>query len=197
VRSSHSHFKYPSNLADIQTSVTTPNHKANKLFFDDVDTTYNRIRTRIAEIANDRGAKETVDVEQIQLHAVEPGTEIHINIPQPDSAEEIEKQARVAFERFPPGMQRALETGSLDKINEVLGKMSVSEAEEVVEQMGGHGMLSMEQGVIDGTTEEGQAKLKELEMEAAEQKERELAGDTAGDELGEPADDEGEVADPD
>ena len=107
-------------------------------------------------------------MEQIQLHAVEPGTEIQINIPKLDSEEEIERQARTVFERFPPGLQRAMESGSLDRINEVLGKMSVSEAEEVVEQMGGHGMLSMEQGVIDGTTEEGQRRLKELEKEAQE-----------------------------
>lgn len=31
-------------------------------------------------------------------------------------------------------------------------------------------MLSLEQGVIDGTTEEGQAKLKELEEQAAKEK---------------------------
>lgn len=55
-------------------------------------------------------------------------------------------------------------------MNEVLGKMSVSEAEEVVEQLGEGGMLSLEQGVIDGTTEEGQGKLKELEREAREGK---------------------------
>ena len=56
-----------------------------------------------------------------------------------------------------------MELKSLDRINEVLGKMSVSEAEEVVEKMGGNGMLSMEQGVIDGTTEEGKKRLEELE----------------------------------
>ena len=37
--------------------------------------------------------------------------------------------------------------------------MSVSEAEEVVEQLGEAGMLSLEQGVIDHTTEEGTARL--------------------------------------
>lgn len=183
--------------------MTTPGHKASKLFFDDVDTTYNRIRTRTAELAKERGSnKDSVDVEQIQLHAVEPGTEININIPQPNSQEEVEKQARIVFESFPPGMQRALESGSLDRVNEVLGKMSVSEAEEIVEQMGNNGMLSMEQGVIDGTTEEGQAKLKELEKEAQEQKELRTAGKgidadgASGDVATEPEEDV-EVAGPD
>ena len=130
-------------------------------------------------------------MEQIQLHAVDPGTEIHINVPQPNSTEAIEIAAREIFERFPPGLQRALESGSLDKVNEVLGKMSVEEAEEVVEQLGEGGMLSLEQGVIDGTTEEGREKLKELEAQA----EREKAGVE-----GKPVEErleEVEVADPD
>ena len=60
--------------------------------------------------------------------------------------------------------------------------MSVSEAEEVVEQLGEGGMLSLEEGVIDSTTEEGRDRLKELEREAREEKE-----------IGEPGDVEGEA----
>ena len=56
-------------------------------------------------------------------------------------------------------------------MNEVLGKMSVSEAEEVVEQLGEGGMLSLEEGVIDGTTEEGREKFERLEREAREARE--------------------------
>ena len=37
---------------------------------------------------------------------------------------------------FPQGLQRALESGSLDEVNKVLGKMSVEEAEEVVGRLG-------------------------------------------------------------
>lgn len=44
--------------------------------------------------------------------------------------------------------------------------MSVEEAEEVVERLGEGGMLSLERGVIDGTTEEGREKLRRLESEA-------------------------------
>lgn len=51
-------------------------------------------------------------------------------------------------------------------MNEVLGKMSVSEAEEIVERLGDSGMLSLEHGVIDGTTEEGRERLRDLEREA-------------------------------
>ena len=56
-------------------------------------------------------------------------------------------------------------------MNEVLGKMSVSEAEEVVEQLGEGGMLSLEEGVIDSTTEEGKERLRVLEREARDEKE--------------------------
>ena len=151
--------------------ITTPNHQAQKLFTDDVNSTYDRIRIRTAEISKDRAAnkdnEEAGGVEQIQLHAVEPGSQININVPQPNSSDEIEIAARAVFDSFPPNFQKALESGSLDRVNEVLGKMSVSEAEEVVEQLGDAGMLSMEKGVIDGTTEEGQKQLKEIERQAA------------------------------
>lgn len=47
--------------------------------------------------------------------------------------------------------------------------MSVEEAEEVVEKLGEGGMLSLEEGVIDGTTEEGREKLRGLEEKAREE----------------------------
>ena len=146
-----------------------------------MNSTYVRIKSRTGEIAKERALnpKATEDAEQIQLHAVEPGTEIHINIPQSNSSEPIEQKSREIFERFPPGLQRALESGTLDKVNEVLGKMSVEEAEEVVEQLGEGGMLSLEQGVIDGTTEEGQERLRQLEKQAEHERLEETNADLA------------------
>ena len=108
---------------------------------------------------------------------MQPGTEIHFNIPQPGSEEAIEQQARAVFESFPPGLQRALEGGSLDRVNEVLGKMSVEEAEEVVGQLGENGMLDMREGVIDSTTEEGKRTLQEIEAGRALATEQELTAD--------------------
>jgi cell division cycle protein 37 len=46
------------------------------------------------------------------------------------------QKARQVFESFPPGLRRALESGSLDEVNKVLGQMSVEEAEEIVGQLG-------------------------------------------------------------
>lgn len=131
---------------------------------DDVNNTYARIKSRTAELAK-QSADQSPGVEQIQLHAVDPGTEIHINVPKAGSDETVEQEARKIFESFPPGLQRALESEKLDEVNTVLGKMSVEEAEEIVELLGKGGMLSVEKEIIDATTEEGQKKLKQIESE--------------------------------
>ncbi|KAL6703602.1 hsp90 co-chaperone Cdc37 [Coniothyrium glycines] len=146
-------------------------HQAGKMFNNDVDTTYGRIKTRAAEILKERreNPQSAEGVEQIQLHAVDPGTQINISVPpkEPTSTDpeerEAEAQARQIFESFPPGLQRALESGTLEEVNKVLAKMSVDQAEEIVEQLGAGGMLSLEQGVIDATTEEGQRAMEEIE----------------------------------
>lgn len=146
--------------------VTTQGHQAQKLFLDDVNSTYARIRSRTRELAEQRKRDEaegTGGVEQIQLHAVDPNTTINIVVPPADATDEDAQQARAVFETFPPGLQRALESGSLDKVNEVLGKMSVDEAEQIVAQLGEGGMLSLEEGVIDATTEEGRKQMEEIE----------------------------------
>ena len=167
--------------------ITTKGHQAQGVFNKDVAETYTRIKTRAAELKKEEEENAGQEgVEQIQLHAVEPGTEIHINVPQPGSSDEVEIQARAIFENFPPGLQRALESGKLEDVNKVLGKMSVEEAEEVVELLGQGGMLSLQEGVIDATNEEGQKRLKEIEEEERTRKKNETAAGTveAGD--GEP-----------
>ncbi|KAF2720226.1 Hsp90 co-chaperone Cdc37 [Polychaeton citri CBS 116435] len=159
--------------------IQTPEHQARKLFLDDVHRTYARIRSRTAELAREQEEAGDGDREQIQLHAVDPGTKINIVTPVPldQCQSDDERIARQIFETFPPGLQRALESGSLDKVNVVLGKMSVSEAEEIVEQLGNGGMLSMEQGVIDATTEEGRKQVEEIERSRAMPGEQPRVGD--------------------
>ncbi|KAF1834810.1 hypothetical protein BDW02DRAFT_318232 [Decorospora gaudefroyi] len=146
-------------------------HQAGKMFTDDVEQTYRRIKTRAAEILKERAENPQAEagVEQIQLHAVDPNTQINISVPPKASVatdpeeKQAEEQARLIFEAFPPGLQRALESGRLEEVNKVLAKMSVDEAEEVVEKLGQGGMLSLEEGVIDATTEEGQRVMGEIE----------------------------------
>jgi len=172
--------------------ITTKGHQAHEVFTKDFAETYGRIKTRAAELSKEEaeGRNDPAGVEQIQLHAVEPGTEIHINVPQAGSEDPVEQEAREIFERFPPGLQRALESGSLDEVNKVLGKMSVEEAEEIVDLLGKGGMLSLQEGVIDATNEEGQKRLKEIEEEERRRREEELQvdGGEPGDEVVDPLD---------
>ncbi|KAI1941284.1 hsp90 co-chaperone Cdc37 [Ophidiomyces ophidiicola] len=143
------------------TSITTKDHRANAHFRDDVNGTYNRIKNRSRELAKSSGA----GVEQIQLHAVDPSTKINITIPPADSTEPQDIAAREIFDRFPPGLQAALRSESLDEVNSVLGKMNVEEAEEVVENLGNSGILTLEEGIVDATTDEGKKWLEEMEAE--------------------------------
>ena len=161
--------------------VQTPNHQARKLFLDDVNSTYARIKSRTAELAKQQA--EEGNKEQIQLHAVDPGTTINIVTPPPiDQCQtDDEMTARQIFDSFPPGLRRALESGSLDKMNEVLGKMSVDEAEQVVEQLGNAGMLSLEDGVIDATTDEGKKTMEEIERTKKMPNRPELVEEETGD----------------
>ncbi|KAK0870031.1 hsp90 co-chaperone Cdc37 [Friedmanniomyces endolithicus] len=144
--------------------IQTQNHQAQKLFLDDVNGTYTRIRSRTAEL-NAQREEEGGERETIQLHAVDPNTTINIVTPPPreQCTNEDERTSRGIFDTFPPGLQRALVSGSLERVNEVLGKMSVSEAEEVVERLGEGGMLSLEAGVVDATTEEGKRTMEVIE----------------------------------
>ncbi|KAF2019783.1 Hsp90 co-chaperone Cdc37 [Aaosphaeria arxii CBS 175.79] len=151
--------------------ITTKDHQANRMFNDDVDNTYRRIRVRAAEILKERAEnpESAEGVEQIQLHAVDPNTTINIRVPAATPSSEdpderaAEEASRQIFDTFPPGLQRALESGKLDEVNKVLAKMSVDEAEEIVAKLGDGGMLSLEEGVIDATTAEGQKAMEEIE----------------------------------
>lgn len=164
--------------------ITTKDHQAATLFRNDVNETYNKIKTRAAELAKNRSPEnDPAGVEQIQLHAVDPNTQINISIPPADSTIPEEIEARKIFESFPPGLQRALQSASLDEVNKVLGKMSVEEAEEIVEKLGEGGMLSLEEGIVDATTEEGRKKLEEIEAEGKREREIEEIGEPAEDQL--------------
>jgi cell division cycle protein 37 len=151
--------------------ITTKGHQAQDVFFKDVQDTYNRIRDRAREI-NIQRANEAAEggptegVEQIQLHAVEEGTVINIRIPPTESEDPAEKAGRAIFESFKPEMKKALETGKLDEVNKVLGRMKVDEAEELVAKLGEAGILSLEEEIIDATTEEGKQHLEKLREEA-------------------------------
>lgn len=129
--------------------VTSANHAAYKLFNDDVEQTYSRIKVRATEIMDER--ETSTGVEQIQLHAVDPNTKITINIPVSDSDDPEVQEARKIFESFSIDLQKALESGQLENINKVLAKIPLQEAEKIISDLNRGGMLSIEEEVIDAT----------------------------------------------
>ena len=55
-----------------------------------------------------------------------------------------------------------------------MGKMPIQEAESVVDKLGDGGLLSLEEGIVDATTEEGKKKLEEIEAEGKREKQAEV-----------------------
>ncbi|EFX00733.1 hsp90 co-chaperone cdc37 [Grosmannia clavigera kw1407] len=164
--------------------MATAGHQAQDVFRRDVQEKYGRIHERVREINAQKAASAAsgVDgVEQIQRHAVEPGTVINIHIPPTGSESDVSSEtfaARRIFDGFRPEMKKALESGSLDRVNEVLGRMTVTDAEALVGQFSEAGILSMEDEIIDATTEEGRQQLKEMGREDEDEVEDETPAKT-------------------
>ncbi|BFZ54838.1 hsp90 co-chaperone Cdc37 [Savitreella phatthalungensis] len=136
--------------------VRDPAHRAHRLFHDDVTDTLKRIAARAREnkLEDEQstpGASAGEAVEQIQLHAVDPGTKIAINVPVSDSSDPAIQECRIIYERLPEEMQAAVATQSLEAINTVLASMTVGAAEQVVEALSAGGMLSIEEEILDAT----------------------------------------------
>lgn len=66
----------------------------------------------------------------VKIH-MEPNTTFIVSEPQLDSGDEDEQERRSIFEEFSDDMKAAIQSGSLDNINEVLSAMPVDEAEVV------------------------------------------------------------------
>ncbi|KND87201.1 Hsp90 co-chaperone Cdc37 [Tolypocladium ophioglossoides CBS 100239] len=144
--------------------ISTPNHQAREVFEKEVTEKFQRICELAAK---QRAAEEIEAVEQIQIQAIEPGTAIQIRVPETDSEDEEVRKARAIFEEFAPGIKAALESGSLDELNKVLGTMDVIEAENLMSLLGDAGCLDIEKDVIDTTTEEGKKQFREMKEAAA------------------------------
>ncbi|KAJ4164902.1 hypothetical protein LMH87_006555 [Akanthomyces muscarius] len=88
--------------------------------------------------------------DQIQLFDAEPGRHARIGVPAVGSAE------RTIFDKFPSQMREALETGSRNRVNQVLGRMKFAEAKEMVALMGEAKCISVRKETLDGTGGEGE-----------------------------------------
>lgn len=124
--------------------------KALHIFQSDVEATYKRMETRVAEMNAEKAANPAGEgEEQIQLVA-EGGATVSFNVPEGPPPEEIRLEGEGTegldpvevrkylmqqweiFDSFDDKMKAALKNESLDAVNKVLGSMKLDEAEEVV-----------------------------------------------------------------
>lgn len=136
----------PDGLTRFFSKVTNKDHPAHNAFLQDVEFTANHIKERCRVLAQER-ANEAEPVEQIQLHSVDPNTEIVVNVPDESQGEEALK----VFNSFSPEMKKAIESKKLDEINKVLGNMTVEDAEDAVKKLDECGALMVEEKIYDAT----------------------------------------------
>ncbi|WVQ76708.1 hypothetical protein IAR50_006382 [Cryptococcus sp. DSM 104548] len=151
----------------------TRNPQSLKMFQEDFIRTYGRIQIRTKEILAEEAknpSSSSAERETIQLVATDPSMEITFNLPdgpppaelslEGEGAEELDIEDVRAwlqrkwdiFEGFPEDFRKALQTENLEKVNKVLGDMSLNQAEEIVGLLQEGGMLSFsEKGVRDMT----------------------------------------------
>ncbi|KAG8829003.1 hsp90 co-chaperone Cdc37 [Serendipita sp. 399] len=130
------------------------------VFFKDVEDTYNHLKRRV-EATRDEMA--SAGKEQVQLVASDSSMSISFSVPDgpppPNLTldEELKdldiEQVRQAlqtrwdvFQSFPKNLQDALKANSLDKVNKVLAKMEVPDAEEVVRLLSHTGIMDVADG---------------------------------------------------
>ena|ERR1700728_3277178 len=143
-------------------------NRAEKVFLDDVEKTYNHLveRVRISR-------EESAGTEQIQLVPENPSQSITFNVPDgpppanivlegPETEgldiEEVRKALQLrwdVFSGFSDELQKALKANTLEGVNLVLGKMPVDEAEQVVSSLDIAGILNFAEGGIRDETGRG------------------------------------------
>lgn len=140
--------------------LSNPLHPASQAFLKDVQQTVEHIKKRCKIIEEERSdTLEQGGAEQIQLHAVDPDTEISIRVPEKgDEGYEI-------YEQFSPELKKAIDSKSLDEINKYLGDLSIEDAENLIGQFDQCGVLMIEEKIYDA--EQWQAKKQELEQNSS------------------------------
>ena len=141
--------------------------RASVVYLNDVLATYSRIRDRSKALSEQQSA---AGEEQIQLVAEDENTVIGFEIPDgpPPEVIELEGEAKEKlnpedvkawlqkrwdiFQSFPEEFRKALETKELTKVNEVLGRMKVDEAEAIVGQLDQAGILNFSSSEVRDET---------------------------------------------
>lgn len=142
--------------------------RALDVFIKDVEDTYNVVARR-AKATKEEQANQA-GVEQIQLVAENPDTVISFDVPDgppPENivlegpgtedldVEEVRKSLQTRWEifnNFDEKFKKALMSNDLEKVNKVLGKMPVAEAEQIVGLLQVAGILNFAEGGIRDET---------------------------------------------
>lgn len=158
--------------------MTSTDGKAAVVFFNDILSTHARIMERSKVLLAEQqqqssaagGGGGKAGEEQIQLVAEDPSTIISFEVPDGPPPEHITlegegvesmdvEQVRAflqkrwdIYQSFSPDFRNALETKELERVNEVLGRMGVEEAEAVVGQLDEAGILSFSSREVRGET---------------------------------------------
>lgn len=115
----------------------------NALLMQETENTFDHIKKRCEVIKSESSNEQE---EQIQLKLLDPNSKLTVTIPQEGTPEYSE------FLKLLANMQAAVKTGDLDKINEVLGKLPVAEAEGVLEIFEKSGVIGI-QAVLENEEE--------------------------------------------
>lgn len=114
-------------LSKMFTNTANPAYEA---FKNEVERTFNHIKTRCEVITQEQGEDEAN--QEIQIKSLDENTELVVNLPNPESTDPSEIKRYESFQKLPKKMQDALKTGSLDAVNEVFHGMPIPEAEEIL-----------------------------------------------------------------
>ncbi|CCF56888.1 hypothetical protein KAFR_0B05920 [Kazachstania africana CBS 2517] len=113
----------------------TSNTKGKESFLQSVSAKFNHVKQRSKIIREEQSAEEVnvEGVETIQLKSLDDSTELEVNLPDFSSKDANEIRKCEVFNTLSVEMQEALKTQSLDKVNEVFAKMTIEDAENVLD----------------------------------------------------------------
>lgn len=152
--------------------INDPSFPVRTGFLQDVDNTFNHIKTR-CEILKQEQAEGDEDGEAlIQLRALDEDTQLSITLPEPETEE-----YDIFTNELPKEMQEALKTESLDEVNKVFASYKIEEGERVLDIINRCGVIGVS-GYIEDETEFEELQ-KQYNEQSLEDKELEPNVDTA------------------
>lgn len=154
----------PDGVRQFFSKMVQANHPARAAFEADAEKTYNHIRSR-CKILSDESQEER---EQIQLKSLDPNTELLVTVPEEGT------EGRKIYDSFSDDVKKAIESRSLDELNEVIGNLEVSQAEDLVDKLSESGVLQVDDKIYD--TQQWEQKKGDLEQKEAEQSQAHASG---------------------